>query len=98
MLLGMPSKPSEMLRGYPGSRAPSSKRQYWLPWGCNGDGGGGQQTGVESPGTGALGTATVIWGHLAPTLKRYVLPWQLMRVKAASMGPSMPQTSLMSLG
>jgi len=52
---------------------------------------------VEGPrvGKGKVGAVT---RSALPTLKRYVLPWQLMRVKAASMGPSMPQTSLMSLG
>lgn len=34
----------------------------------------------------------------ANALKMYVFPWQLMRVKAASMGPDIPHTSLMSLG
>lgn len=54
MLLGIPSKPSEMLRGYPGSRTPSSKRQYWLPWGRDGIGGGSaKRCGV--PGHGCSG-------------------------------------------
>lgn len=55
MLLGIPSKPSEMLRGYPGSRTPSSKRQYWLPWGR--DGIGGVSKAVWSP------RAQVLWGQ-----------------------------------
>lgn len=52
---------------------------------------------VESPRVGK-GEVDAVTRRALPTLKRYVLPWQLMRVKAASMGPSMPQTSLMSLG